>query len=89
MNKKRVYSQENKSWISIEEAKLKKLSFPKNRESECICRQDLGYGETHPIVLHLLWCPEGYTVKEYDALPWYKKILRIDPRSWRYINRGV
>lgn len=51
---------------------------------KCICRKDMMLRDDQPIFLHLMWCPEGYTVKEYDALPWYKRIFKTDPRSYRY-----
>ena len=50
---------------------------------ECICKEQLNIERVY---LHLLWCPQGYSVKEYDKLPWYKKLFRIDPRSYDVLN---
>lgn len=33
-------------------------------------------------IIHVHWCPEDSEVKEYDALPWYKKLFRFNPRSY-------
>lgn len=50
-------------------------------KEKCICaREFLEDPETYKVYVHLMWCPQGYTVKEYDVLPWWKKIFKSNPR---------
>ena len=50
---------------------------------ECICKKDMAdHGmPIEKVRVHLYWCPKGYTVKNYDKLPWYKKIFEGNPRK--------
>lgn len=33
------------------------------------------------IYIHLSGCPEDFATKEYDALPWFKKLFAFNPRN--------
>ena len=44
----------------------------------CICNHILG---REKICLHLSGCPESHESKEYDKLPWYKKLTTRNPRN--------
>lgn len=50
----------------------------------CTCRDELMIDPKEALVIHLVWCPKGYTVRDYDDLPWYKKILTTNPRKLRF-----
>lgn len=54
------------------------------KKEKCNCREELMLPDDCPIYLHLVWCVEGYTVKEYDSLPWYRKLFEPNPRKWKY-----
>jgi len=32
-------------------------------------------------IWHVQWCPEDAGCKEYDILPWYKKLFRSNPHN--------
>ena len=49
------------------------------KKDKCICKYWIC---NKKIYVHLAWCPESYVVKDYDALPWYKKLLTSNPRNW-------
>lgn len=43
--------------------------------------------EIKTLSLHLYGCPKSYTTKDYENLPWYKKILTSNPRSIYEIHK--
>jgi len=59
----------------------------KTEEAKCICNRELGRDESKKVWFHLMCCPQGSYVKEYDTLPWYKKILTKNPMTFCRINR--
>lgn len=48
-------------------------------EYKCYCHYILRRDERKSLVIHLMGCPESYDMKEYLALPWYKKMFRRNP----------
>lgn len=52
------------------------MSFPM-----CQCSKILYGDDTHNIYVHLTGCPEGYEYKEYQELPWWKKIFTQNPHD--------
>lgn len=55
---------------------------------KCLCRKMLNIGD-RPIYVHLMGCPEDYKTKEYDALPWYKKIFNPNPRKLYQLHKEL
>ncbi len=55
---------------------------------ECICKKDLEFHgmPIKEVRVHLSWCPKSYVVKDYDKLPWYKKLFQTNPRKWGKIK---
>lgn len=55
------------------------------KEEKCRCleilNRDCG-GDLTRIYIHLMGCPEDLATKEYDVLPWYKKIFQRNPRHY-------
>jgi len=45
---------------------------------KCQCKKILGRDK---IYLHLSGCPEDYWTKEYNEMPWYKKLCYRSPRK--------
>lgn len=37
-------------------------------------------------ILHLTWCVNGQWQKEYDALPWYRKLFANNPADARLLS---
>jgi len=54
----------------------------------CVCKEILEDFSGHPrvVYIHLLGCPEDYWTKEYEALPWYKKIFTENPEDLYFSN---
>lgn len=54
--------------------------------NNCNCFLELNVPR-EKIIVHLMGCEEDWFTKEYDALPWYRKMLRFNPRifarNWR------
>lgn len=51
---------------------------------KCQCIEILQKESLRPItrlILHLTGCPESYTTKEYNLLPWWKKLFAFNPRK--------
>lgn len=55
------------------------------KKDKCYCREilynDFGYKHDR-IIYHLSGCPENPETKKYNKLPWYKKILKTNPKSF-------
>ena len=61
--------------------KIEKEAENPHESPECICRSQLCLWDSQKVYVHLIWCPDSYAVKEYDALPWHKKIFTFNPRN--------
>jgi len=57
------------------------------KKEKCQCLEILNRStypplSTKKIYIHLLGCPEDFSTKEYDLLPWWKKIYKTNPRKF-------
>jgi hypothetical protein len=49
---------------------------------KCVCLEVMGRDPAKtPVIVHLLGCPEDSWAKEYDALPWYRRLFRKSPHK--------
>lgn len=37
------------------------------------------FEQRRPLIIHLMGCPEDSWSKEYEALPWWKKMFSVNP----------
>lgn len=56
------------------------------KEDKCVCAQMIGIPEDR-LIIHLMGCSKDWHTKEYDALPWWKKIIVGNPRSIYKIHK--
>lgn len=56
------------------------------KQEKCRCKELMPGHEI--IFVHLYGCPEDYSIREYDTLPWYKKLLQTNPRKryWEHFK---
>lgn len=45
---------------------------------KCLCALMLDIPKER-LVMHLMGCPEDWHTKEYEAMPWWKKLLTGNP----------
>ena len=52
------------------------------KNEKCRCREIVGYFGNRPLLIHLLGCTDSEEAREYDVLPWYRKMFAWNPHRW-------